>query len=131
MRYLTITALAVALSLLTGCLFSPAKTSPPAAQFLTITELGLSYNVTVSASVPFDLVVSGTNGTVTVAPHQHIRNLTISGQDSDVFIGSTTTVSGVVTLSGMYAILHLPAGSTIAVSVTGLGAMVVYDSSAG
>jgi hypothetical protein len=128
MRHLTI---AVALTtLLAGC-FGSGGGGGHSTTFLTITETGVGYSVIVGASVPFDLVVSGTSGTVTVAPNQTIRGLTISGPDSDVFIGSSSTVSRTVALSGTNAVLHLPPGSTIAVNVTGVGCQVLYDAVGG
>ncbi len=129
MRYLT---LAIAVALLSGCLFSNPGSSRPVKYLYTVDVAGLNQNVTVSwSAVTFDLIVSGTNATVTVAPNQRIRQLTISGPSADVFIGSTTTVSRTVTLSGTNSVLHLPAGSPISVNTTGVGSIVVYDSSAG
>ncbi len=127
---LTTTIALVATLTLAGC-FGSGGGGSSAAPVPTIVELGTNYSVLVGASGPFDLVVSGTNGTVTVAPNQRIRYLTISGPVSDVFIGSSTTVAHAVILSGTNAVLHLPAGSPITATITGVGAVVVYDSSAG
>lgn len=125
-----ITALALT-TLLAGCFGSGGGGGSHSTPFLIVTETGVGYSVIVSSSGPFDLIVSGTNGTVTVAPNQAIRNLTVGGSGSDVFIGSSSSVSGTATLNGTNAVLHLPPGSSIGVTVSGVGCQVLYDAVGG
>lgn len=126
MRHIT---LAIALTLLCGCLGGGGGSSPKPVQSIEVGGTGGTW--VVSASGRFDLTVSGTAVTVTIAAGQRVRNLTVSGVGADVLVGSTSTVSGTVTVSGTNAVLHLPPTSTINANITGTGATVVYDSTAG
>ncbi len=126
MRYLTTT---IALSLLLAGCGGGGGGGGSSYPRETVSGVGLVGTLTHSGS--FDVVVNGTNDTVTIGLGQTIRNVSISGTDNDVFIGSSSTVSGSCTLSGVNATLHLPPGSLISVSITGVGCTTLYDAVGG
>ena len=73
---------------------------------VTISEANTKRSVGLSST--FDLVVSGANCTIRIIPNKNVRNIVISGVNSDFTIGSSSLISGLISIRASNCTLHLP-----------------------
>ena len=102
--------------------------APPAAPSVNISGSAQTRDIVQSGI--FTVNISGSDHVLRVTGSSHVGTLNVSGSNSVLTFTPGSTVEQ-VNLGGVDNTIHLPAGLTPAISTSGSGNRVVYDSTSG